>query len=113
LHLLNRDSLTRCRHGVIIINTARGALIDTDALLEAMDNGIVGGVGLDVLEDERLFRSDASKLVTDQIIADLQRIRSPEEMHMRNPERLAKIQRLKANESLLSRPNVVFTPHIA
>jgi D-lactate dehydrogenase len=34
-------------------------------------------------------------------------------MHIRNPERLAEIQRLTANESLLSRPNVVFTPHIA
>ena len=113
VHLLNRDTLAKCRHGVIIINTARGALIDTDALLEAMDSGIIGGVGLDVLEDERLFRSDASKLVAEQIIADLQRVSSPEEMHMRNPERLAEIQRLKANESLLSRPNVVFTPHIA
>ena len=113
VHLLNRDTLARCRRGVIIINTARGALIDTDALVEAMDNGIVGGVGLDVLEDERLFRSDASKIVTDQIIADLQQISSPEEMHMRNPERLAEIQRLTANESLLSRANVVFTPHIA
>lgn len=113
IHLLNRETLAKCRPGVIIINTARGALIDTDALVEAMDNGIVGGAGLDVLEDERLFRSDASKLVTEQIIADLQRISSPEEMHMRNPERLAEIQRLKANESLLSRPNVIFTPHIA
>jgi len=113
VHLLNREALAKCRRGVIVINTARGALIDTDALLEAVDAGIVGGVGLDVLEYERLFRSDASKLVAEQIIADLQRVSSPEEMHMRNPERLADIQRLKANESLLSRPNVVFTPHIA
>jgi D-lactate dehydrogenase len=113
VHMLNRDSLARCRHGVIIINTSRGAIIDTDALLEAIDSGAVGGAGLDVLEDERLFRADASKLVAEQIVADLQRISSPEEMHMRNPGRLAEIQRLKANESLLSRPNVIFTPHIA
>jgi D-lactate dehydrogenase len=112
-HLLNRDTLNKCRHGVIIINTSRGALIDTAALIEALDTGIVGGVGLDVLEDERLFRSDASKLMTEQIVADLQKISSPEEMHMRNPDRLAEIQRLTANESLLSRSNVVFTPHIA
>jgi D-lactate dehydrogenase len=112
-HLLNRDTLAKCRRGAIIINTARGALIDTEALLEALDSGLVGGVGLDVLEDERLFRADASKLVTEQIVADLQKISSPEERHMRHPERLAEIQRLKANESLLSRPNVIFTPHIA
>lgn len=113
VHLLNRDTLAKCRRGVVIINTSRGALIDTVALIEAMDSGIVTGVGLDVLEDERLFRSDATRLVADQIVADLQRVSSPEETHMRNPERLAEIQRLTANESLLSRPNVVFTPHIA
>ncbi|HJT80629.1 MAG TPA: NAD(P)-dependent oxidoreductase [Chthoniobacterales bacterium] len=112
-HLLNGETLKKCRPGVIIVNTARGALIDTAALIEALDSGIVGGAGLDVLEDERLFRTDASKLVADQIIADLQQVSSPEERHMRNPQRLADIQRLKANESLLSRPNVVFTPHIA
>lgn len=112
-HLLNRETLQKCRRGVIIVNTGRGALIDTGALIEALDSGTVGGAGLDVLEDERLFRSDASKLVADQIIADLQRVSSPEETHMRNPQRLAEIQRVKANESLLSRPNVVFTPHIA
>jgi D-lactate dehydrogenase len=112
VHMLNRESLAKCRPGVIIINTARGTVIDTEALIAAVDSGIVAGVGLDVLEDERLFRSDASRLVTEQIIADLQNVSSPEEMHMRNPERLAEIQRLKDNESLLSRPNVVFTPHI-
>jgi D-lactate dehydrogenase len=113
VHLLNRNTLAKCRRGVTVINTSRGGLIQTEALLEAIDNGTVAGVGLDVLEDERLFRSDAPKLVAEQIVADLQRVSSPEERHMRNPERLAEIQRLTANESLLSRPNVVFTPHIA
>jgi D-lactate dehydrogenase len=112
-HMLNRDTLAKCRRGVIIVNTARGAVIDTQALIAAMDAGIVAGVGLDVLEDERLFRTDASNLVAQQIVADLQRVSSPEEAHMRNPERLANIQRLKENEALLSRPNVVFTPHTA
>ena len=111
--MLNRDTFARCRRGVIIINTARGAVIDTQALIAAVDSGIVAGVGLDVLEDERLFRTDASNLVAQQIVADLQRVSSPEEAHMRNPERMADIQRLKENEALLSRPNVVFTPHTA
>jgi D-lactate dehydrogenase len=113
VHMLNCGTLAKCRAGVVIINTGRGALIDTDALAAALDSGHVGGAGLDVLEDERLFRSDASKLVAEQIVADLQRVSSPEETHMRHPERLAEIQRLKANEALLSRTNVVFTPHIA
>lgn len=113
VHMMNRETLSRCKRGVIIINTGRGALIDTDALVEAMDSGQVAGAGLDVLEDERLFRSEASKLVADQIIADLQRVSSPEERHMSNPQRLAEIQRLKTNEVLLARPNVIFTPHIA
>jgi D-lactate dehydrogenase len=113
VHMINRETLSKCRPGVIILNTARGALIDTDALIEALDSGGVGGVGLDVLEDERLFRTDASRIVAEQIVADLQRVSSPEETHMRNPQRLAELQRLTANEALLSRPNVIFTPHIA
>jgi D-lactate dehydrogenase len=113
LHLFNREAFAKCRRGVIIINTARGSLIKTEALLEALDSGLVAGAGLDVLEDERLFRNEGSRLVADRIIKDLQRISSPEEAHIRNPERLAEIQQLTANESLLSRPNVVFTPHIA
>lgn len=113
LHLFNRETFAKCRRGMILINTARGSLIKTEALLEALDSGVVAGAGLDVLEDERLFRSEGSRLMTDRIIKDLQQISSPEEMHIRNPERLAEIQRLTANESLLSRSNVVFTPHIA
>jgi D-lactate dehydrogenase len=113
LHLFNQETFAKCRRGVVLINTARGSLIKTEALLEALDSGVVAGAGLDVLEDERLFRSEASRLVTDRIVKDLQEISSPEEMHIRHPERLAEIQRLTANESLLSRPNVIFTPHIA
>jgi D-lactate dehydrogenase len=113
LHMFDNETFAKCRPGVVIINTARGSLIKTEALLEALDSGMVAGAGLDVLEDERLFRSEASRLVTDRIVKDLQQISSPEEMHIRHPERLAEIQRLTANESLLSRPNVIFTPHIA
>jgi D-lactate dehydrogenase len=51
-HLLNRDRLSRCVPGVLIINTARGSLIDTEALIAALEAGHVGGAGLDVLEGE-------------------------------------------------------------
>lgn len=51
-HMIGRDSLARMKDGVIIINTARGKLIDSAALIEALESGRVGGAGLDVLEDE-------------------------------------------------------------
>ena len=55
-HMINRETLALCRLGVLLINTARGGLIDSGALIEALDSGQVAGVGLDVLEDERVFR---------------------------------------------------------
>ena len=51
-HLINADSLARMKDGVLIVNTARGALIDEDALIAALESGKVGGAGLDVVEDE-------------------------------------------------------------
>lgn len=51
-HLLNRQSIARMKPGVLIINTSRGGLIDSDALEEALLTGHVGGAGLDVFEPE-------------------------------------------------------------
>lgn len=51
-HLLDRAAFCSMKSGAIVINTARGTLIDTDALIEALENGQVGGAALDVLEDE-------------------------------------------------------------
>lgn len=51
-HLLNENAFCNMKDGVIIINTARGRLIDTDALINAIESGKVGGAGLDVLEHE-------------------------------------------------------------
>ncbi|MEB3205999.1 MAG: phosphoglycerate dehydrogenase [Vampirovibrionales bacterium] len=53
-HLLNADSLKRCKPGVRIVNCARGGIIDEDALVEAVLNGQVAGVGLDVFAQEPL-----------------------------------------------------------
>ena len=51
-HLLNAKAFEQCKDGVIIINTARGGLIDTGALIQALESGKVGGAALDVLEQE-------------------------------------------------------------
>lgn len=51
-HLLNRERLSRCKAGVRIVNTARGELIDEEALADAIEAGAVAGAGLDVFENE-------------------------------------------------------------
>lgn len=51
-HLLNKDAFAKMKDGVRIVNTARGKLIDTDALVDALESGRVGGAALDVLEKE-------------------------------------------------------------
>jgi D-lactate dehydrogenase len=51
-HLLDDDAFARIKPGVVLLNTARGGLIDEEALLRALDRGIVSAAGLDVLEHE-------------------------------------------------------------
>jgi len=51
-HLINRETLAKCRRGVRIINSARGEIIDDDALVAALDSGQVAGAALDVFEKE-------------------------------------------------------------
>ncbi len=51
-HLFNREQLAKCKAGVRIVNTARGELIDEEALADAIESGAVAGAGLDVFETE-------------------------------------------------------------
>lgn len=51
-HLIDAKALAKMKPGVMLINTARGALVDTEALVEALYTGQVGGAGLDVIEQE-------------------------------------------------------------
>lgn len=57
-HIINEASFEEMKNGVVIINTARGPLIDTHALLKYVENGKIGGVGLDVCENEPLLREE-------------------------------------------------------
>ncbi|MFN6971624.1 MAG: 2-hydroxyacid dehydrogenase [Rheinheimera sp.] len=67
LHLINSESLEKMKDGVMLINTSRGALVDTKAVIKALKASKIGYLGLDVYEQEAdLFFKDLS----DQIIAD-------------------------------------------
>ncbi len=95
-HLINKDSIQKIKKGAVLINTARGGLVDTIALTEALDQGILSGAGLDVLEGE------------DMILEEKQLLRKRKDLY--NPDKLKLTIR---NCFILQRENVVFTPHTA
>ena len=72
-HIIDEQALSAAKHGVTVINTSRGGLIDTAALLAALKDGHVRGAGLDVYEEEsELFFEDFSNtIVQDDILARL------------------------------------------
>ncbi|KAJ1547572.1 hypothetical protein HK405_005500 [Cladochytrium tenue] len=60
-HMINAETLAKTQRGVVLINTSRGALVDTRALIDALKSGHVAGAGLDVYENEQsLFFEDHS-----------------------------------------------------
>lgn len=60
-HMINRDTVQRMKEGVILLNTSRGALIDTAAVVEALKTRKIGGLAIDVYEqEEKLFFKDLS-----------------------------------------------------
>ena len=54
-HLIDSDAINKMKAGVMLINTARGGLIDTEALLDGLKLGKVGYAGLDVYEEEAKY----------------------------------------------------------
>ena len=93
-HLLTYDKLTLMKKGSILINTARGALIDTEGLVKAIDEGILAKVGLDVIEEECNIKEER-QLLSKNFLASCD----------------LKTQVL--NHVLLSKENVFITPHNA
>jgi len=55
-HLINKENISMFKKGAYLINTARGELIETEALLSGLDSGVIAGAGLDVLEGERAIK---------------------------------------------------------
>ena len=85
--MINDDAFSKMKDGVWLLNPARGALVDTDALIRALDSGKVAGAALDVYEDEvGIFNTDFGSF---DAIPD---------------------ERLK---NLMKRENVLVSPHIA
>lgn len=92
-HMINRENIWRMKKGALLINTARGGLVDTDSLLAALEAGHCAGAGLDVFEGETLIKEEKQLLSNEYNIDELRTV--------------------VKNLVLLRRENVVVTPHIA
>ena len=92
-HLINKETIKLIKKGAILINTSRGGIVDTEALIEALDKKILSGAGLDVLEGEELIKEEKQLLY--------------------EHKKLQALGNLVKDHILLRKDNVVFTPHIA
>lgn len=110
-NFLDRKNLALCKPGVFIINTARGALLDMEAILEGLDDGSIGGLGLDVLEDESVFHGGASHVLSKQI-AERVRVAANSKQN-KTDSRLNEIRTVVRDTRVMQHPRVVFTPHTA
>lgn len=72
-HMIDGAALARMKRGVMLINTGRGALVDTAALIEGLKSGVIGDLGLDVYEEEGgLFFEDLSnQIIRDDVFSRL------------------------------------------
>ncbi len=93
-HLINKNNISQIKKGAVLINTARGGLVETDALVLALQEGILSYAGLDVLEEEN-FVKEERQLLTKQF-------QKNSDLHI-----------VLEDHELLSMENVLVTPHNA
>ena len=93
-HLINSGNINLIKRGAYLINTARGGLIETDALLKALSDGILAGAGLDVLEEECFIKEEAQLL-------------------SKEFPKTCDLKTILQNHILLQQQNVIITPHNA
>lgn len=93
-HLINKENIGLMKKTAYLINDARGELVETDALVQALASGAIAGAGLDVLENERQLKEES-------------------ELMKKGPEAFKDFKTLFENQLLMDMPNVMVTPHIA
>ena len=93
-HLINKKNIKKFKKGSLLINTARGALVETEAIVYGLEKGILAGVGLDVLEEEDAIKEER-QLLNDQFLKQ------------------ANMKTLYLDHVLMHRDNVIITPHNA
>ncbi|MFA6136256.1 MAG: NAD(P)-dependent oxidoreductase [Candidatus Paceibacterota bacterium] len=96
-HIINKENISKIKKGAYLINTARGPIVDTEALVLALEKGILAGAGLDVLEEEGTLKDEQGYWMRD---AD----DDAKDINMKT---------LLQNHVLFKMPNVVVTPHNA
>jgi len=93
-HIINKQNIKLIKKGAYLINTARGKLIETEAILYGLNNGILAGAGLDVLEEEEDLSEEVDILST-------------------SFRKRVDLDKLLCDHVLVHHPKVVFTPHNA
>jgi len=93
-HMINMDNIGKIKKGAVLINTARGPVVETLAMVKALEEGILAGAGLDVLEEEDFLLDEQALL------------------HMEHPNG-EKLKNVLANQYLIDHPRVIVTPHNA
>lgn len=93
-HLINNDSLAKMKKGAYLVNTSRGGVVQTEALVGALKSGQLGGAGLDVLEEELVIKDELDFIAKGNVAEH-------------------NIKTILANHVLINLPNVVITPHNA